>query len=572
MGKDKRFFKRYRRRMSCNISFDGSSMDVETVDYSINGIGAVLNSGVQFPEELTVKITMFGHEVKMYGRVAWKKHTPSGLRVGIELAGPIQGTLETYRLSDLLIGLQRTRKDGTLEIKFGNVTKKIYIKNGDIIFSSSDDEKDELGHILLRGGAITREQYDNSRAIMAAEGKQEGAVLVDAGYLKPRDLFNALKIQTEKIILDLFSIESGAFYFHEDVLPEEEVIKLNFSAANLIYKGIKGIKDADLIQGFFPSFKKVFRLSPDPLDLFQDIQLNADDRGVLAYVNGENTIDHILSLSALRKIDTLKILHMLLCANIVVDLSEIDPDDFVDDIDLVSEVIEEARDDVGKQTVDVPEEFVSRVNAIYGRLGDIGYYEVFGLDEKASISDIKKAYYSMAKDYHPDKHFYLEEGLKDKLSLIFSFITSAYSTISDPRKRNEYDESLDGGPDIHASGTDTAKIKFAQGEKELKKGNYEYAAELFGQASYLDKSESKHFFYYGVALYRMGKLKEAEREIRNALKIHPASSDYLAEIGHIYLDMGFAIRAKKNFERALQSRPSHKRAKEGMSKLSKDVQ
>ncbi len=571
MGKEKRYFRRYKRRVSFNISLDGKTLDAVALDYSISGIGALMEKGPILPDDLDLNIKLHNQLVQMYGRVAWKKETSEGMRVGIELVGPIQGSLEVYMLSDLLIGLQRTKKIGTLEITSGSLIKKVYIKNGDMIFASSNLDEDRFGDMLLAKGRITSEQYDRSVLHMEQTGKQQGASLVELGYLKPHDLFVVLKHQVEKIIVDLFKLETGTFHFHEGPLPVDEVIKLNFSAANLIYKGIKDIKDADVIQGFFPSFKTVLRLSPDPLDLFQDIMLNADDRSVLAYVDGQSTVDHILSLSPLDKLEILKVLYMLLSASIIVDVNEFEPEEFGEDVDLVAEVIMEAKETVGEQKVDEPEEFIKKVDELYNKLGNVGYYEILGLKEDASLSDIKKTYYKMAKEFHPDKHFYLDMDMKGKLSLIFSYITSAYSTISNPQERQDYDKEKKDDPERHASGVVTAQGKFDQGIAEMNKRNYADAAELFGQASYMNNKESEYCYYYGLALYRMGKLKEAESEMRKAIKLDPMNAEYLAEIGHVYLELGFPLRAKGNFERALKIEPKNQRALEGIESLPPDV-
>lgn len=63
------------------------------------------------------------------------------------------------------------------------------------------------------------------------------------------------------------------------------------------------------------------------------------------------------------------------------------------------------------------------------------YYEVLGVDKKASDADIKKAYRKLAKEYHPDLHPD-DKDAADK----FSEINEAYEVLSDPKKRKKYDK------------------------------------------------------------------------------------------------------------------------------------
>jgi molecular chaperone DnaJ len=59
------------------------------------------------------------------------------------------------------------------------------------------------------------------------------------------------------------------------------------------------------------------------------------------------------------------------------------------------------------------------------------YYEVLGVDKKASKEDIKKAFHKLAHKYHPDKN----SGDAEK----FKEVSEAYSILSDDKKRAEYD-------------------------------------------------------------------------------------------------------------------------------------
>lgn len=62
------------------------------------------------------------------------------------------------------------------------------------------------------------------------------------------------------------------------------------------------------------------------------------------------------------------------------------------------------------------------------------YYEVLGLSKGASAEEIKKAYRSLAKKYHPDVN--KEAGAEEK----FKEINEAYDTLGDPDKKSRYDQ------------------------------------------------------------------------------------------------------------------------------------
>lgn len=74
------------------------------------------------------------------------------------------------------------------------------------------------------------------------------------------------------------------------------------------------------------------------------------------------------------------------------------------------------------------------------------YYEVLGVDKKATADQIKKAYRKIAIKYHPDRQGDKSEAEKKDAEEKFKEAAEAYSVLSDEQKRQQYDQFGFDGP------------------------------------------------------------------------------------------------------------------------------
>lgn len=209
-----------------------------------------------------------------------------------------------------------------------------------------------------------------------------------------------------------------------------------------------------------------------------------------------------------------------------------------------------------------------KIEKLYVAFKSLDYYGILNVDRGATTDEIKRAYHRLAKEFHPDRYLHLEsDPLKEKLHAIFSYINEAYRELTSASGVPKSAPHPNRKTAPRESSKNLAKVRFSEGKRVFDAGHHEEASTLFGQAIYLDNSVAQYHYYYGMSLIGGKKIKPAEEALKRASQLDPDNSAYIAELGHIYLGLGFMTRARNTFEKALKRNPADQRALEGIEKL-----
>lgn len=169
----------------------------------------------------------------------------------------------------------------------------------------------------------------------------------------------------------------------------------------------------------------------------------------------------------------------------------------------------------------------------YAFMDQVDYYQLLGVARDAGRKEIKKAYFSYSKKYHPDR-FYGKGlgGFEGKIDTIFQKLNKAYQSLSNTKKRADYDAHYppkDSEPVLSVvSETSSQKSAMPSSMHNFAVLNSESSV-AYGLGEH-EASRRKREMAFGVLMRRgekhesLGEYGEAAGEYRKAFAIKNESS------------------------------------------------
>ena len=197
------------------------------------------------------------------------------------------------------------------------------------------------------------------------------------------------------------------------------------------------------------------------------------------------------------------------------------------------------------------------------------HYTILGVGPTAQTREIHKAFLMLAKRFHP--HSAIKDSNPQKQRLkekIFTYISEAYSILSNDAKRQEYDLSLKMGDSKQVDIHDILRAEelFKLGVRLFNAQRHAEAEHRFKEAISLYPDEPEYRAYYGYVKYLLADNNKKQRDegidqLYKSIKERPKMASGHLFLGHIFKRENRMQEAEKKYRKSLELDPTSIEAK-----------
>jgi len=485
------------------------------------------------------------------------------------------------------------KKTGKLTFSRTGIEKSFIFQDGGLLFAKTNVSEERLGEILLRTGKITPEVYGRINKFVRPD-MLLGECLVQNRVLSQRGLYDGVLAQMYAVILGCFVFFDGKMSFEAQERYFDSEFQLRVSLPLLIEKGVRAMSFHPAIHSFF-SGKTLIAKEGDLIS-----SIDEKERALWNRLDGSSNIEYIMTWDASDPNWFWKSMFLLYslglaefkdapktvlipdepapekvappapAAEVIPPIPSAPPPFSDEPLVSAGESREEEKPEQSTEdtsTKDINDSIYEAVE-LRKRMGNLDHYQLFGLPRGADENAVKKAYFKMARKFHPDRFGRdLDSDIKKQIDELFDRITKSYKALITPGAATappEPSPDEDGDKDPGKS----ADTRFRQGKTLYNQARYEEAVQYLEEAVRMNDNKGDYFLLLALAQSKIrGASKKAEKNFLRAIELEPWNPEGIVGLGILYKKEGLTTRAKRQFEKALEIEPAHQAAKQELESM-----
>ena len=505
----------------------------------------------------------------------------------------IQGNFFKHPFVELATEIRQARLTGSLRATDKIKKWVIYFKAGQIVFGVSNSRESRLFDIVLRRKLLSRE--DLSKYPNFSNDLEFAANLEQRSILTKSALDELFVEQIKGIIIDALSWKAGDWTF-SSLMRIRDGLSFEIDTQKLLVDYARCLPD-DEVLGRFRSLDEGFtRSARDSVEL----DLAPEEAFVLSGIASEpRSASQIVGLAALPEAKALHAIYILWISGWIVR------DDwrsaFSDvqtaamrgaRLELKREAKYTAISTLAEETIEeVPiaaeadePEFTMSLEEYLDQVENAAtFYDLLGVDPAADTDELKRAYFRLARSFHPDRYHSEGGALLKRMQNAFTELAQAHETLKNPQTREMYDYRIrkeladrekraggDGENEREIMDNERASENFETGFSLLMEGEVESSIPFLARAAHFGPKNARYRAYYGKALSsEESQRHKAESEIQTAIRLDPNNPTFKILLAEFFIQFNLLKRAEGELTRLLAVFPSNRDAQALMDQLRK---
>lgn len=505
----------------------------------------------------------------------------------------IRGNFLTHPLAEVIAELMTAELSGALRSGSGERKSVVYFRNGKIVFAASNAAVHRLSHTLLTRGRVSKAEL--SQLPNVSSDLELAALLEARGAVSKDDLTQLFRDQVSAILVEAITWSEGEWSFSH-LTRARDSVDLDIRARELLMNYSRSLQPEQVLKRF-RSLNEVFERSELAVS---DTTLDQTEAFVLSRSEaGARSAAEIATVASIPEASALHVLYTLWLGGLLertawqaaftpeqiaaIRSAKLELKREAKVMNISAPAAPEATEISAPVTEPQEPELLITVEQYLERVEKAAtYYDVLGVDPKASPADIKRAYFAHAKMFHPDKYHSEAPELRKRVQSAFTEMSQAHETLKDERSRELHDykmrtelkareQATSSGETVSASHQlMQAAEHFERGFSLLMEDEVEAALPFLARAVHYAPKNARYHAYYGKALSTDDSQRhKAEAEMQAALKIDPNNATFRLLLVEFFIQMGLKKRAEGELNRLLAVFPSNREAKELLASLKK---
>ncbi len=472
----------------------------------------------------------------------------------------MQGLITEKSFAEVLGEIFQRKGTGFLFLSWEELWKIIYIEEGIIKNTVSNQEEENIGEYLMSLDIISKEHLEQIQATQK-EGNVYEQILA-LNLINEEDLLSYKEMLCKGIIFSLFNWLSGKFNYEERKLEGDRKYFVNFPIAEILLEGVKRINEYQFIQLRLGSLEQIPVLSESFYSRAKGLPLNPSETFVISRIDNKTTIKQIIEMTMLEEEEVCRCIYALKCMGFLTLEAPIQDEQQI--YEKVSRTYEEYR-------------FMEAVKNLAKNLDNMKDHEILGIDSVFDIETLRNSFEEAALKYNPERYSSVRfAGVKKELNLIYKRIIQAYINLSastiDKPSETKY-PSIAEKEKIYLIGEEIvldkeALILFEKAKEFAEKGDYYQAVNLCQQA--IEKNKKVPEFHLFIADIYSELPRFANKAIEHYLsylEILPNNITVKLKLAELYIKISQWEKANKELQEIVELEPDNETAHQLISEI-----